>query len=241
MSRKKTQDEFVQEIQSINPNIEIIGKYVNSNTKIQCRCLIDGHVWSAVPFSLIKGIGCPKCAVSKRAELHRKSHEQFIFEMSKLNPNIEIMSDYKHNKIKVECKCKTCSSKWKSSPHVLLRGHGCPICNESHGERKIRNYLDSYNLQYESQKTFDGLVGLGNGKLSYDFYLPTENILIEYQGNFHDGTVKYKSHDKSILKRQKEHDRRKREYATSHNITFLEIWYWDYEKIDEVLTNTIFK
>ena len=34
---------------------------------------------------------------------------------------------------------------------------------------------------------------------------------------------------------QQEHDRRKKEYAQKNNIKFLEIWYWDIDKIEEIL------
>ena len=77
-------------------------------------------------------------------------------------------------------------------------------------------------------------MGLRNGLLSYDFYLLSPyNLLIEYQGNFHDGS----SGDYSCenLEQQIEHDKRKREYAKNHNIPLLEIWYWDFDNIEEIL------
>lgn len=39
------------------------------------------------------------------------------------------------------------------------------------------------------QKEFDNLLGVKNGKLKFDFYLPTYNFLIEYQGEYHDGSI----------------------------------------------------
>ena len=69
--------------------------------------------------------------------------------------------------------------------------------------------------------------------LSYDFFLPNHNILIEYQGEFHDGNNAIQT--KSGLKRQQEHDRRKRESAKENGIKLLEIWYWDFDNIDEIL------
>ena len=35
--------------------------------------------------------------------------------------------------------------------------------------------------------------------------------------------------------KQLEHDKRKREYAKSHNINLLEIWYFSFNDIDEIL------
>jgi hypothetical protein len=88
----------------------------------------------------------------------------------------------------------------------------------------------------ESQKIFYGLIGIRGGSLSYDFYLPKYNLLIEYQGEFHDGIAGNGNYYmKQNLKRQQEHDKRKKEYALNNNIKLLEIWYWDFDRIEEIL------
>ena len=71
--------------------------------------------------------------------------------------------------------------------------------------------------------------------LSYDFYLPQYNLLIEYQGEQHEKFVErfHKSEEDFII--QKEHDRRKKKYTKDNNIKLLEIWYYDYENIEEIL------
>ena len=74
------------------------------------------------------------------------------------------------------------------SGSTILDFH-CPECNYSKGEERINEKLiaesftkileDEYNeiiildnqVYYIPQKTFEGLVGLGNGLLSYDFYI----------------------------------------------------------------------
>ncbi len=109
----------------------------------------------------------------------------------------------------------------------------CPECNYSKGEETISNFLKNNNVYYESQKIFDGLTGLGGSYLSYDFYLPQYNLLIEYQGEFHDGNGNY--YIKKNLKKQQEHDCRKREYVKNNNISLLEIWYYDFDNIEEIL------
>jgi hypothetical protein len=94
-----------------------------------------------------------------------------------------------------------------------------------------------YNIKFISQKEFNKLTGLKNGNLSYDFYLPSHNILIEYQGEFHDGTAYQQS--KEDYEIQREHDRRKREYAKLNNINLLEIWYWDFDNVEKILNETL--
>ena len=97
--------------------------------------------------------------------------------------------------------------------------------------------MNSYNIKYIQQKTFENLVGIGNCALSYDFYIPLYNLLIEYQGEYHDGTVPTQTEFDFL--RQQEHDKSKRNYAKTHNIQLLEIWYWDFDRIYEILNNTL--
>ena len=57
----KTTQEFIDELYNINKNIEVIGEYHGNKKGIECKCLIDGHIWSPSPNSLLRGRGCPKC------------------------------------------------------------------------------------------------------------------------------------------------------------------------------------
>jgi hypothetical protein len=140
------------------------------------------------------------------------------------------------SKVTVWWRCEL-EHEWESSINRRTNmNSGCPVCNESKGERKIRKWLEDNTKEYISQKEFNGLIGIGGGNLSYDFYLPSNNLLIEFQGQFHDGLSDY---TKINLERQKEHDNRKLEYAKTYNIKLLEIWYWDYENIEQILENAL--
>ena len=121
--------------------------------------------------------------------------------------------------------------------------NGCNVCASSFGERKIFDFLTEHNIKFIGQKKFDDLIGVGKGLLSYDFYIQDCNLLIEYQGEQHERPVKFngitENEAKKCFIRQKEHDKRKREYAKEHNIKLLEIWYWDYDNIEEILNENI--
>jgi hypothetical protein len=117
----------------------------------------------------------------------------------------------------------------------------CPECQFSKGEKRISEWLLKNNIEYIAQKEFDGLLGLRNGKLSYDFFLPQYNLLIEYQGEQHDYYIPNIHKTEQKFQRQQEHDLRKREYAKENNIKLLEIWYWDYGNIEEILELNLLK
>lgn len=122
----------------------------------------------------------------------------------------------------------------------MYNGEGCPLCRESKGEKFIRKILKDLNVNFISQKKFDDLKD--KRYLSYDFFLPDYNMLIEYQGEFHDGSV-YKINPflqtLDGLQKQKQHDILKRNYAQDHGIKLLEIWYWDYDNIENIIRSEL--
>ena len=44
MAKRKTHEKFVEEMKIVNPNIEILGKYKNSYTKIDCLCKVCNYI-----------------------------------------------------------------------------------------------------------------------------------------------------------------------------------------------------
>lgn len=134
--------------------------------------------------------------------------------------------------------CPECNHEWNVRVYNVSNNETwCPQCSASKGEQKINNCLRLNNIDFIPQKEFSGLLGLGNGDLSYDFYIPEYNLLIEYQGEYHDGNTTNQT--KKEFKTQQEHDRRKKEYAKDNNIKLLEIWYYDFDNIEEILKSEL--
>ena len=44
-SLSKSHEDFISDLKDINPDIEILGKYKNINTKIQCKCKKCGYLY----------------------------------------------------------------------------------------------------------------------------------------------------------------------------------------------------
>ena len=62
----RTHEQFMKEFYEKNPNannIEILGKFEGTKKPILCKCLIDGHEWIPTPGTLLRGQGCPQCAI----------------------------------------------------------------------------------------------------------------------------------------------------------------------------------
>ena len=123
-TRKKTHQQYVNELSMINSNIEVIEQYINSNTKIKHRCKIDGHEWYVKPLHTLNGRGCPKCTNHIPHTL-----DSFKQALQLTNSGIEVIdSNYVNNKTPILVKCKIDHHTWRATPNALLRGSNCPVC-----------------------------------------------------------------------------------------------------------------
>lgn len=231
---------------------------LNSRKEVWWQCSKNPkHEWHVAIYARNNN-GCPYCSgfyASEDYNLLVCNPE--LCEEWNYDKNDKFPSEYTPNSNKFAWWiCKECEHEWNAQINNRNGGsRGCPECNKSRGEKRCKEFFISNNFieigqdfydelinkndynYYIPQKTFTGLVGLGNGLLSYDFYLPKYNLLIEYQGEFHDGTAKQQT--KEGFEYQKEHDKRKKEYALKNGIQLLEIWYWEFDNIEEVLESLI--
>lgn len=210
-----------------------------SHEKVWWKCENKNHKpWIAqIKNRVIRGDGCPYCSGNKVSEENNllvhfpKMALEWDYEKNKRRP--EEFASRSHKR--VWWKCSYCNESWNTqiATRTNTNSIGCSICNSSKGERIIRDFLMKNKIIYKDQVGYDGLVGLGGGNLSYDFYLPDYNMLIEFQGQFHDGSSG--DYSRFNLDRQKAHDTLKRSYAINQGIDLLEIWYWDFDNIETIL------
>lgn len=237
----KSHEDFVNEILSINDNIVVLGRYTGAFEKIKCLCKIHNEVFYSPPTHMLEGkFGCKQCRSNKISSALIKKNEVFANELSEVHPHIKMVGRYRGANIKLGVKCDRCGTEWNTTPSSLLSGHGCPRCLLSKGELKISRYLDSSGISYTPQMKFRDLRGVGGKRhlpLSYDFYIPEYNLLIEYQGEFHDRTSNIQTAE--MFEIQKKHDELKRKYAKDNNINLLEIWYKDYNNVEQILNECI--
>ena len=138
---------------------------------------------------------------------------------------------------------------WKAAIVNRARGARCPYLPEfeSYGETFVRQYLQNNQLQYELQKSFPGLLGVKGRPLSYDFCMEYKGLrfLIEYQGIQHyepvdfEGTGDDDANARFLI--QKEHDRRKKQYAKKNGFVYIEVKYTvsTYEEVADYLSKKI--
>ena len=122
MAKIITQEEYKQRVYEINPNIELLSPFLGSTKDIKYRCKIDGYIGTTTARELYRQ-GCPRCSGKER-----KTPARFVEELAAVNPNIQLLSDYKNVSTRVKCKCKIDGYEWEAFPGHLLQGHGCHKC-----------------------------------------------------------------------------------------------------------------
>ena len=187
-----------------------------------------------------------RCSYCKNNKVHPKDSFGYLYPQkakywSKSNDKSPFeIAPYSSRKYKFYC--EDCGEEFETDLGSITsntRSMKCRKCTSSKGEQKIKEWLMDNNINFEQQKTFKHLTGIGEGLLSYDFYLPQYKLLIEYQGIQHEKYIKYFYKSKKDFLNQLEHDKRKRIYAKNNKIKLLEIWYYDFENINNALKNTL--
>lgn len=143
-SKKRTDEEFVAALHSINPQIEVLERYYDNNTKIEFRCLVCNNKWKTTPASALSGSGCPACGTRRSADSIRKTKSQIVSRLRDINPDVRMLGDYINTKTKVSCECAICGNRWEARPQNLLKGQGCPKCGQIRAKLKNSKTHDEF-------------------------------------------------------------------------------------------------
>lgn len=239
---------IVDEIESKNPNIKVIGEYSGYGKPIECVCLIDGFKWdTSSPAHLIDGTaGCPECTRKRMYEkfaLPKDVFEKRIKES--YNGNIEIVGDYVNANTPIEFYCNKHDNYFKMKPRSLMykNARGCPQCAQTSGETKMNNILNRLGYHIDPQHTFDDCCNIN--KLRFDGYDEDHNIAFEYQGEQHYRPVDFAGRGDEWAKRIFEdgikRDNIKREYCKQKGIHLIEVPYWEFDNMDAFLIDKLSK
>jgi len=100
----------------------------------------------------------------------------------------------------------------------------------SKGEDLIEEWLKRKKFNYRKEKRFSWLLGVNNGEMRLDFYIPSLRIAIEFDGPHHE-TSDY----------QKANDAVKNKLLKKKNIRLIRIHYSRMHLISAILNHSIIK
>jgi very-short-patch-repair endonuclease len=225
--RIPTNDEFINKINEIHGNKYDTSRvnYKNIRTKVKLICSEHGEFEIRPDHLILNKTGCYKCEnkkifMKKAKEIHNDKYDYSLVKYSNAHDIISII-------------CKK-HGIFKQLAYQHINGSGCPKCNESKGEKKIRKYLIDNKIEFENQKKFYDCKYISS--LRFDFYLPKLNICIEYDGEQHFILKKYWGGEKEFKKIQKR-DKIKNQYCKKNHINLLRIKYDEniLEKLNSVI------
>lgn len=235
---KSNTEDFVNKAKKIFPQYDYSKvDYQSKSDKVKIICPKHG-VFYERPNDLLNNHGCKKCGQEYLHGLFSLTDKEFVEKARAIHPEYDYSKvHYFNNRTKVTIICKK-HGEFEISPDSLLRGSGCAVCNNSAGELFIRNWLDNNNISYEPQKKFKDL--LLKKKLSYDFFIPDKNLLIEFNGEQHYRLVP-RFHKKGVydLRKQFLRDMIKKKYALDNNYELLIIAWDELNSINEILSKKL--
>lgn len=206
---KNTLNNFINDFIPNNKKFKdfILLERINSETLIESTCIFCGKKNYKTIYDYQRGRGCTcQCTNTiMTAEEYQK----------KLGIGYSLMSEYKGLDHSVLIKHELCGFTYKTS----ARHVSCPKCKGSNGEKQIRSWLKKYDFNFIEQYQ----VKIKNHLLRFDFYLPDQNIYIEYQDEQYYKPIEYFGGEETYQK-QVYYDNLKREFAQGK---LIEIKYTD--------------
>ena len=209
-------------------------EYKNAHTPMEYMCN-KGHKHSIQWANFQQGFGCPDCHYEHLSEIKRMPFEEvkaFIEQQS-----YKLLSEnYKnaHQKLLLEC------------PHGHIftmnfdkfkSGQRCPICIGSSGEKEVRKYLNQLEIEFIEQKRFEECRNIL--PLPFDFYIPSLNMCIEYDGEQHFLKGCFGDTKGQVLLETQKRDNIKTQYCLDNNIKLIRIPYWEFNNIENILKQAI--
>ncbi len=240
MSKKVTTDDFIERATKIHKNTYDYSKvnYTKAITPVKIKCRIHG-VFEQSPNAHLSGKGCRECGKKRMSDKNRTSVNEFLSKAKQKHGNKYNYDciQYINNRTHIKIYCNTCCDHFYQSPLNHLR-YGCSKCNQpmSKGEQKINDYLTSQNIVFLQEHIFDDCKHIRH--LPFDFYIPSLNICIEYDGRMHSEAITHFGGEETLKKTQ-HRDSIKTQYCKDNNIMLIRIPYYDFDNINDVLEYVI--
>jgi len=226
-----------------------------ASKKLKWICNTCGKEFESSWNHIYCGEGCRYCKYNNQIEIMKKCATKYgslqeenpeIAEEWDYEKNIKTPNDYSsHNGYKAWWICKECGLGWCTSiSHRTKDDSGCPHCSRSKGERKVKEYLEYNGIEYIQQYRFNDC--RDKQTLPFDFYLPHQNICIEYQGEQHYkisffNNIQRNNPDiaENLFEYVKKHDCIKQNYCAVNNIKLIQIPYTKIKSIQLFLDESL--
>ena len=220
----------------------VLKRVANRGQKVRWLCQCDcGNQVVVDSSSLLSGntksCGCLRKELARNINFKDLTGQRFGH-LTVLQQNEQ---NYVNKHTLWDCQCD-CGNIIQVDASRLISGHtqSCGCIRISHGEEKIKNILDSHNINYlYNTGYFKDLKSSLGRVLRYDFIILDENNtpirLIEFDGSQHFEKIDFFERDRDVS--TQERDQLKNNYALQHHIPLVRI---PYTKEKTICFNDIF-
>ena len=220
-NQSPTNEEFINKVYDINPNIAVLEPYINRNVHLLCKCKICDYEWKSSPANILQGSRCPVCA--------NKRVVKDINSVWALRPDlIQFFKDesdsYKYtlgSEQVVLTKCPLCGFEKKMKVERLTHeGFSCNKCGDNISypnkycravlsQLPIENFITEYTPEWGKGRAYDNY-----------FEYQGEKYILEADGSFHymDNPI-----NKQTVEQSRYIDKMKDDLAQKHNINVIRI------------------
>lgn len=210
----------------------LLEEYKNTNKSVLCKNK-DGYI-GVLSYSNMK-MGKIPYYFKKTNSYTINNIKQFLLNN---NAEYEILSNnFNGYKDELKWKCKICNKEfynsWGNISSRIKNGHNkyCNNCRpKSYNEVLTSEFLNNNSIEYKEQYIFENCKNIRY--LPFDFYIPTQNICIEVDGEQHFKPTTFGTIDqKESLERFKEQIKRdniKTNFCKENNIKLIRLSYKDF-------------
>lgn len=221
--------------------------YKKATSYVNIICPEHG-MFKRTPNVFLNGTGCRACGYERLSTLKTKPLSLLVQQFVKVHGTKYDYSKviYTGDKNKIEIICPE-HGILTQTPNSHLRGNGCLKCSSriSKNELRIIHWLEQNCILFIKDKTFVDLHGkTKTSRLRYDFWLPEQQILIEYDGEHHFCPVRRVGRNSiteatKLYERFVINDKKKTEYAQQNRYHLIRIPYTQRDHLEEILTREV--
>ena len=188
--------------------------YTLLETPMEMFCKKHGR-FKQTPKNHRNGSGCQECGRERISEFLTLSWEEVLKSFKEVHRDEYDYNEdtYTRTQEKMEMICKK-HGVFLQTPMTHKQGTGCPVCSSSTGEKEITHLLNDLMIEFEPQKKYKEL-----GKKRFDFYIPSINTIIEYNGIQHYEPKDFFGGEKSF-KSIVRNDNIKKQYCLDNGINY---------------------
>ena len=210
----------------------------DKRTKTYALCLCRCGTIKEVKMNYLLNGKSKDCGCGRKETLSRMWSKDFTGQrFGKLLVIEKMPYKDKHGHTLYRCRCD-CGNEIIVMAYSLVTKHtsscGCLI---SYYNMYIKQFLNKNRIKNKPEHT----IFIGENYYRFDFYLPTYNLFIEYDGEQHFKPTRYYTQTEEEMmdafRKTQEHDSIKNQYCKDNGINLLRIPYWEKENIETIINN----